>query len=110
MREMGIALSTAISSWVNVFLLYVFLKIRDNITLDSRFIKHAIKIIICSIIMGIACYFLNFTFFPHINTHSTINNIVSLVTAIVACKIIYMTMIFMLKVFTIDELKGYINK
>ena len=110
MREMGIALSTAISSWVNVFLLYVFLKIRDNITLDSRLINHAIKIIICSIIMGIACYFLNFTFFPHINTHSTIDNALALVAAIVACKIIYMTMIFMLKVLTIDELKEYINK
>ena len=44
------------------------------------------------------------------NTHSTSNNVLALFIAIVACNIIYMTMIFMLKVLTIDELKGYINK
>ena len=109
MREAGIALATAISAWVNAFLLYVILKMRDNITLDPRFINHGIKTIICSIIMGVACYFLNFTLFPHMNMHSTTNNVATLVIAIVACNIIYITMIFMLKVLTIDELKKYIK-
>ena len=109
MRETGIALATAISAWVNALLLYVILKMRDYITLDSRFINHAIKTILSSIIMGIACNFLNSTLFPHMNMHSTTNNVVALIIAIIACKIIYMTMIFMLKVLTIDELKGYIK-
>ena len=59
--------------------------------------------------MGVACYFLNFTLFPHMNMHSTVNNVVALIITIMACNIIYMTMIFMLKVLTIDELKGYIK-
>ena len=109
MRETGIALATAISAWVNALLLYVMLKTRDNITLDSRLINHSIKTIICSIIMGTACYYLNLSLFPHMNTHSTANNVAALIVAIVACNIIYMTMIFMLKVLTIDELKGYIK-
>ena len=109
MREAGIALATAISAWVNAFLLYVILKIRDNIILDSRFINHGIKTTICSIIMGAACYLLNLTLFPHMNMHSTTNNAVALGIAIVACNIIYISMIFMLKVLTIDELKGYIK-
>ena len=46
MRETGIALATAISAWVNALLLYVILKMRDNITLDSRLINHAVKTII----------------------------------------------------------------
>ena len=109
MREMGIALATATSAWVNAFLLYVMLKMRNNITLDSRLINNGIKTIICSIIMGVACYLLNFTLFPHMNMHSTANNVAALIIAIMACNIIYMTMIFMLKVLTIDELKGYIK-
>ncbi len=109
MREVGIALATAISAWVNTFLLYVILKMKDNITLDSRFINHSIKTIVCSIIMGVACYFFNLTLFPHMSMHSTINNAVALVIAILVCNIIYMTMIFMLKVLTIDELKGYVK-
>ena len=59
--------------------------------------------------MGIACYLLNFTLFPHMNMHSTANNVAALIVAIVTCNIIYMTMIFMLKVLTIDELKGFIK-
>ena len=43
------------------------------------------------------------------NMHSTTNNATALVITIVACNIIYITMIFMLKVLTIDELKGYIK-
>jgi len=85
------------------------LKMRDNITLDSRLINHSVKTIICSIIMGVACYYLNLTLFPHMNTHSTANNVAALIIAIMACNIIYMTMIFMLKVLTIDELKGFIK-
>ena len=59
--------------------------------------------------MGGACYYLNLTLFPHMNMHSTSNNVVALIIAIMACNIIYMTMIFMLKVLTIDELKGFIK-
>ena len=110
MRETGIALATAISAWVNALLLYVMLKMRDNIALDSRLINHGVKAVICSIIMGVACYYLNSTLFPHMNMHSTANNVAALIIAIMVCNIIYMTMIFMLKVLTIDELKGFIQK
>ena len=110
MRETGIALATAISAWVNALLLYVILKMQNNITLDSRLINHGVKTIICSIIMGVACYYLNLTLFPHMNMHSTANNVAALIIAIMACNIIYVTMIFMLKVVTIEDLKGYIKK
>ena len=110
MRETGIALATAISAWVNALLLYVLLKIKDNITLDSRLISNSVKTIICSIIMGIACYFLNLALFTNMIIHSTLINIGALIIAIVICKIIYTAMIFVLKVLTIDDLKGYIKK
>ena len=109
MREIGIALATAISAWLNALLLYVILKIRDNITLDSRLISNSVKTIICSIIMSIACYFLNLALFTNMIIHSTLINIGTLIIAIAICKIIYMAMIFVLKVLTIDDLKGYIK-
>ena len=110
MRETGIALATAISAWLNTLLLYVLLKIRDNITLDSRLISNSVKTIICSIVMGVACYFLNIALFAQMIIHSTIINIGALIMAIAICNIIYTVMIFMLKVLTIDDLKGYIKK
>ena len=110
MRETGIALATAISAWLNTLLLYVLLKIRDNITLDSRLISNSVKTIICSIVMGVACYFLNIALFAQMIIHSTIINIGALIMAIAICNIIYTVMIFMLKVLTIDDLKRYIKK
>ena len=110
MREMGIALSTAISPWLNALLLYIILNMRNNITLDSRMISRCFKTIICSIVMGIVCYFLYLILFPHMTINSIVINVGALVLAIMVCKIIYIVMIFVLKVFTINELKGYITK
>ena len=110
MREMGIALATAISAWLNAFLLYMILKIRDHITLDTRLISHGFKTLICSIVMGCACYFLNLVFFLNMTMQSAIINVGALIFVLMICKIIYIAMIFMLKVLRIDEIKGYIKK
>ena len=37
-------------------------------------------------------------------------NILALILIIIVCNIIYVLMIFMLKVVTINDLKGYLNK
>ena len=82
---------------------------RNNITLDSKLIFSSYKIVICSVVMGITCYYSNLILFPHMVLHSNIFNFVELIGAIVINQIIYISMIFMLKVLTIDELKGYIK-
>ena len=88
----------------------MFLKIRDHITLDTRLISHGVKTLICSIVMGCACYFLNLVFFLNMTMHSAIINVGALIFILMICKIIYIAMIFMLKVLRIDEIKGYIKK
>ena len=110
MREAGIALATAISAWINVFLLYAILKIRENVSLDSRLIKNGYKIIFCSVVMSGVCYFSNLILSSHLALHSTIFNFFELALIIVINQILYIAMIFMLKVLTIEELKGYIKK
>jgi putative peptidoglycan lipid II flippase len=110
MQEIGIALATAISAWINALFLYIMLRIRNNISLDTRLIISGYKIIICSIVMGVTCYFLKLILLPHIILHSNILNFLVLIVAITINQIIYIIMIFMLKVLTIDELKRYIKK
>ena len=110
MREIGIALATAISAWINALILYIILNIRDNITLDSRLIRNGYKIIICTFVMGIICYFLNVTLLSNMALLSTILNFGALTLAVLINQVVYIAMIFMLKVLTIDEFKGYIKK
>ena len=110
MRETGIALATAISAWVNAVLLYVILRVRKNISLDHRLVSNSYKIIICSIVMGVACYFLNLILFSDMFILSLIFNLSGLILTIVISIIVYYVMIFMLRVLTIDELKGYLKK
>ena len=60
--------------------------------------------------MVVGCYFLNTVLFVNIADLSSLLKIGILAMIIVCCKIIYLGMIFMLKVLTIQDLKGYIQK
>jgi putative peptidoglycan lipid II flippase len=52
----GIALSTAISAWVNVILLYAALRRADHLALDDRFRAKALRIVAAGLAMGAALY------------------------------------------------------
>ena len=43
MREMGIALATAISAWVNTLLLFILLRMNKYLILDSKLIINTLK-------------------------------------------------------------------
>ena len=109
LREMGIAVATMVSAWINAFLLYIVLRTRNNILLDTKTIQNSIKIIIATILMLTACYFLNAMVFANLAFTNILINLGLLFLIIILCKIIYIGTIFMLKVLTIDELKGYIK-
>ncbi len=55
----GIALSTAISAWVNVALLYLTLHRYDHLKMDARFRAKALRIVAAGLIMGVALFFAN---------------------------------------------------
>ena len=110
MREMGIALATAISAWINTILLFLILRVRNHLLLDIRLINNSIKIIISLIIMIFGCYILNEMFLDNIENLKFLLKLASLLIIIVSSIIIYLGMIFMLKVLTISDLKGYIRK
>ncbi|WP_085907653.1 murein biosynthesis integral membrane protein MurJ [Kiloniella majae] len=51
-QYVGIALATAISSWVNVLMLWIVLVRKDHLSLDGRFISRLPKILASSVVMG----------------------------------------------------------
>jgi len=110
MREMGIALATAISAWINAILLFLILYKDNNLYLESKLIRNSLKIVFATIILVIGCYFLNELIFINIADLSTIIKIINLLLVIICSKIIYLGMIFMLKVISIQDLKGYIKQ
>jgi len=110
MREMGIAVATAISAWINAILLFLILYKDNNLYLESKLIRNSLKILFATIILVIGCYFLNELIFINIADLSTIIKIINLLLVIICSKIIYLGMIFMLKVISIQDLKGYIKQ
>ena len=107
---MGIASATAISAWINTFLLFLLLRYRGLLKLDSQLIRNSFKIIISMIIMFGVCYSFHNFIFESILDLNFLYKLSGLFLTIAFCKIIYLGMIFMLKVITIEDLKGYIKK
>ena len=56
--HVGVAVSTAISAWVNLILLYVTLHRRNQLRLDARFRQKALRIIAAGAVMGVALWFI----------------------------------------------------
>jgi len=110
MREMGIALATAISAWINTFFLFIILQVKKNLILDAIFLKNSFKIIISVLVMLFGCYVLNEIVFDDLANSDFLIKLGGLLLVIISCKIIYLTMIFMLKVLSFRDLKGYVQK
>ena len=110
MREMGIALATAISAWINALLLYVMLSLRNNIKLDSLLVSNSIKILISSIVLVLVIYGLKAIIFEDFVSNSILLNSLFLLLTIFLTIIIYLGLVIMLKVLTINQLKQYLKK
>ena len=110
MREMGIALATAISAWINALLLYVMLSIRNNIKVDSLLISNSVKILISSVVLVFGIYALKTLIFKDFISNSILLNSLFLLLMIFLTIIIYFVLVIMLKVVTINQLREYLKK
>ena len=110
MREMGIALATAISAWINALLLYVMLSLRNNIKFDSLLVSNSIKILISSIVLVLGIYGLKVIIFEDFVSNSILLNSLFLLLIIFLTIIIYLGLVIMLKVLTINQLRQYLKK
>jgi len=110
MREMGIALATAISAWVNALLLYLFLAIRNHMKFDDLLVRNSIKILLSSSLLFIAIYLLNGLFFTNISGNSVLLNSTLLLLMIFLAIIIYFGLVIVLKVLSVNQLREYLKK
>ncbi len=110
MREMGIAVATAISAWVNALLLYVFLAIRNHMQFDDLLVRNSIKILLSSSLLFVGIYLLNGQFFTNITGNSVLINSTLLLLMIFLAIIIYFGLVIMLKVLSVNQLREYLKK
>ncbi|MDC3178526.1 murein biosynthesis integral membrane protein MurJ [Pelagibacteraceae bacterium] len=110
MREMGIAVATAISAWINALLLYVVLYTRNLIQFDDILVKNSFKIFISSVILFATIYVLNGALFNNIIENSVLVNSGLLLLMIFLAIIIYFALVIVLKVLTINQLREYLKK
>jgi putative peptidoglycan lipid II flippase len=110
MREMGIALATAISAWINAILLFIILIIRQTLNLDRQFLSNILKLLICSLGIIFLIWYLESLFFVEVYLVNTIANIFYLLLTIIFTVVIYGILIFLLKIVTITDIKNYLKK
>jgi len=110
MREMGIAVATAISAWVNALLLHLFLAIRNHMKFDDLLVRNSIKILLSSFLLFLGIYVLNRLFFTHISGNSVILNSALLLLMIFLAIIIYFGLVIVLKVLSVNQLREYLKK
>ena len=83
MREMGIALATAISSWVNVLILYILLKKKWQLNLDIRLKTNFIKMLIATFFTFFGILLFRSLFLTEIsNSNTSINALLLLLNII----------------------------
>ena len=104
-REMGIALATAISSWVNVLILYILLKNKWKLGLDMRLKTNFIKILIATIITFFGILLFRNIFLTEMPNSNTSINALLLFLNILFALIIFAFMVFVLKIYSKGEIK-----
>ena len=110
MREMGIALATAISAWVNALLLFIILISKQILNLDRQFFINVFKLLVCLFVFIFIVRYLNNLFFAELYFVDIMNNIFYLVLTIIIAVAIYGILIFILKIITITDIKKYLKK
>ena len=105
MREMGIALATAISSWVNVLILYILLKKKWQLNLDIRLKTNFIKMLIATFFTFFGILLFRSLFLTEISNSNTSINALLLLLNILFALIIFASMVFVLKIYSKGEIK-----
>ena len=105
-----LTLATAISAWINAFLLFVVLTSKQSLNLDGQFLTNIFKLFISLIILVFITRYLEIFFFAQLYSVDILNNIFYLVLTIIITTVIYGIIIIILKIITITDIKNYLKK
>ena len=98
-----IPIATTISSWFNSIVLFIFLRNKDLFNFNKIFISKFIKIVFCSIVMGIFFEFL-ILFFENQLIYEYKFKSIFLIFSVLLCMILYLVLSFFIKAFNYKDL------
>lgn len=109
MAHVGLALSTAISAWVNAILLYIALRKRDHFAIDARLKRTGIRLIAATLTMGALLALLNPWIDPWTG-RGLIERVAALSAMIGVAVIVYFGLVFGLGAYSLSTLKGQLRR
>jgi putative peptidoglycan lipid II flippase len=109
MAHVGLALSTAVSAWVNVALLYWTLHRRRHFTADIRLRTRTLKLTGATLLMAALLFVLN-PFVDAFTGNGVVERIVAIGLMMAAGGIVYFAAAFALRAFSLAELKAQFSR
>lgn len=109
LRHMGPPLATALSSTVNVWLLYTTLRKRGHFEPDARLRRRAIRLAGAALLMGVAMYFLDGLFLPY-TTGGTATRWLAMLALVATGGVVYAAACFALRAYLPSDLKAALTR
>jgi putative peptidoglycan lipid II flippase len=110
MKHVGLALSTAISAWVNTILLYWTLRRRDHFSIDARLRHTGVRLIAATLVMAaVLAFALNPLFAPWTG-RSLPERAVALLALTVSGAVVYFGLVFGLGAYSFATLKAQLRR
>ncbi len=109
MAHVGLALSTAISAWVNAGLLYWTLRRRDHFAIDDRLRRTSIRLIAATLAMAVMLLLINPWIEPHTG-RGVLERVTALSVMIFAGVGLYFALVFGLGAYSLSTLKAQFRR
>tara|TARA_B100001093_G_scaffold394219_1_gene380928 strand:+ start:1 stop:1119 length:1119 start_codon:yes stop_codon:yes gene_type:complete len=99
-----IPIATTISSWINLILLFLFLKKRNLFSFNEIFISRFFKILLASILMGLFFSYLIITFNDQLSFENSFKSIY-LILSVFLGLVFYLLVAYLIKAFKFRDIK-----
>lgn len=109
LAHVGLALSTAISAWVNAILLYWTLRRRDHFAMDDRLKRTSTRLIAATVAMAALLFLLNPWIDPWAG-RGVVERVAALSAMITAAAVVYFGLVFGLGAYSLATLKGQLKR
>ena len=109
MAHVGLALSTAVSAWVNVILLYVTLHRRGHFAVDAQLRRRTLRLSGATLVMAALLLTLNPLLAPY-TAGPTIGRVIALIVLMAVGAGAYFAAAFALRAYSVAELKAQFSR
>jgi putative peptidoglycan lipid II flippase len=110
MAHIGLAISTAISAWVNAGLLYWTLRRRDHFAIDGRLKRTAIRLIAASLAMAALLYFVLNPLVDPWTGRGVMERTLALLALCVTGAVVYFGLVFGMGAYSVATLKAQFKR